>query len=102
VQVLGNVYEDTEQRWYKLSDGTIVSFHIAYTDKKRKESVILVSDNKTWPSITAAQLGLTYTFMRNATPQEISEFLLTADLTVVTQDGEEYEFNWDELEFEEE
>ena len=68
--------EEKENHWYQLSDGAIVSFHTAFTNKERTKYVIFASDDATWPSITAAKLHIQYFFMRNSTPAEVKEFML--------------------------
>jgi len=72
--VIGHV-DDERVDWYKLNDGSVVSFHVAFLDEAREESVIIVSDSETWPSVTAARLGIEYTFMRSAEPEEVDRFM---------------------------
>lgn len=82
--IVGHIDLDKDpgaEHWYELSDGTIVSFHTAFLNKERTESVMFVSDNKTWPSITANELGYRYTFMRNSTREEIGEFMQEANIS---------------------
>lgn len=81
MSLVGRVEE--QNHWYRLSDSKIVSFHTAFTNKDRSKSVMFVSDNETWPSITAEKLGISYTYMRNSTPEEIADFLKDARIKVV-------------------
>ena len=76
MSVIGHVQE-LEDNWYKLENGTIVSFHKLFVDKERSEdnSIIIYSDHETWPSETALKLGLKYFFMRNATKKEVENWM---------------------------
>lgn len=81
--MIGDIVGRVEPRgnhWYELSDGAIVSFHIAYQDKERTQSCMFVSDNKTWPSEVAMRFGIPYVFMRNATLDEIMDFMAESGL----------------------
>lgn len=78
--IVGHVDLKKDNCWYELSDGTVVSFHIAFQDEARRQSCMFVSDNQTWPSETAMRLGIQYKFMRNATQEEIDEFMLECGL----------------------
>ena len=73
-RLLGHV-EHSLIHWYHLEDGTKVSFHTAFIDKARTQSITFFSDSETWPSHTALDLGLGYVFMRNSTIKEIATFI---------------------------
>jgi len=63
--------------WYVLDDDSVVTFHKVYTDKEhtQENSTIIYSDNDTWPSVRAQELGISYTLMTNATTKEVTEWL---------------------------
>jgi hypothetical protein len=61
--------------WYTLEDGTSVSFHTAFLDEERTKSIVFMADGKTWPSIAAQELGISYTFLRNSTLPEMKGFV---------------------------
>ena len=63
-----------EAMWWATPDGRVFSVHALYTDRKA-DPILIDSDNKTWPSLRAASLGLDYKFMRNATREECVKFL---------------------------
>ena len=88
--LVGRIAEQ-ENHWYHLSDDTIVSFHTAFLDKERTVSTIFVSDENTWPSITADRLGINYFFMRNSTREEIAEFMEDANIVFALSNRNEEE-----------
>lgn len=86
---IGHIDLDAHKKgWHELSDGTIVSFHTAFTSKDRTESVVFVSDNETFAGVTAERLGIKYFFMRNSTDDEIEDFLRGVDSLVVKDEEE--------------
>lgn len=90
--IIGHIdLEEANAFWYELSDGSIVSFHTAFLDKERTRSVMFVSDNKTWPSISADALGIEYTFIRNSTREEIAEFMRESNIMFALNNRHEEE-----------
>ena len=76
--LIGHIEE--RDYWYSLKSGKIVSVHAAFNKNEDKnlegagEPYFFMSDSETWPSITATNLGIAYTFMRNATSTEAKRF----------------------------
>lgn len=68
--------------WFLLSDGRLVSVHVAFQDKERTQRVTFYSDNNTFPGVTAQRLGISYSFMRNATSPEAEAFWRNCEETV--------------------
>ncbi len=80
---------DRTQYWYTLSDGTVISFHVAYLNEERTASILFVSDNETWPSVTLENMGIAdYTFIRNATLDEVESFMSEMKLTLKGEEEE--------------
>jgi hypothetical protein len=65
--IIGHVKEH-DSAWYALKTGKIVSVHITNKGK------MFMSDSETWPSVTAARLGIKYTLLVNATDVEARYF----------------------------
>lgn len=68
--------------WYLLKDGRLVSFHTAFKDKDRTQSVTLFSESDSYPSNTAQNLNISYSFMRNATKKEAKALIDKLSLKV--------------------
>lgn len=69
VNLIGHV---AEIFWYELEDGRVVSVHVA--EDEGEGSTTFISDNKTFPSITANREDISYDFLRNAMPDEADAF----------------------------
>ena len=80
-RIVGHI-TPVKNNWYLLVDGQIVSFHTAFTDKERNHYEVFYSDSDTWPSMTAALLGVRYYFMRNATIKEAQNAIKEQDLEI--------------------
>ena len=66
-----------DSAWYALKTGKIVSVHITETGR------MFTSDSDTWPSITAARLGIKYTLLVNATQEEATRFFEAEGIELV-------------------
>jgi len=68
VEIVGRV---EPAYWYAYADG-VFSFHVAkYADDSE---IIFRVNNKTWPSEALSGALAKYTFMRNATPEEVDNW----------------------------
>jgi len=81
LSVIGHVNDD-KYEWFVLSDNRVVSFHTAYLDKERTEQTTFFSDSDTFASVTAQQLGIKATFIRNATEAETNKFIIENELVI--------------------
>ena len=82
VKIVGHISNHRQGLWYQLSDGSFASFHVAYTDTEHEQTVMIVADENTWPSIAAEQQGIYPKFMRNATTDEVAAFLVEAEISL--------------------
>jgi hypothetical protein len=60
--------------WYRFEgDPHVYTFHTAI--RNDGEVTVLRSNESTFPGVVAARNNVTYSFMRNATGEEVQEFL---------------------------
>lgn len=67
---------------YILQDGTHLTFHTAFLDEARKKMRTFFVPLNDWPSNIAKQLGIEYTFMRHATPEEAARVIADKGLNI--------------------
>lgn len=86
-RVAGNVNDISRGvTWFVLSDGRVVTVHKAFHEHpagvNEPKYTMFVSDNETFASVTAQQLGIDYYLLVNASDVEAEQFLAESGETI--------------------